>query len=115
MSISFDRGPLMSSTDPVILPPLTPPCWSQAQAVAFEAARECLSEVMAICSAELYREEAQSAPNAERVKLLRAELASLGAERAALRVDEADRVATVRAVYGARVRQYRSQQHRQAA
>jgi hypothetical protein len=102
-------------TESAALPPLEPPRWTQAQAVAFEAARECIGEVMAICSAELYREEAQPAPNAERLKLLRAELVSLGAERAALRVDDADRVATVRAVYGARVRDYRSQQQRQAA
>lgn len=105
----------MSTTDPVILPPLTPPCWTQAQAVAFEAARECIGEVMAICSAELHREEARPAPSAERVASLRAELASLGAERASLRLDDADQVATVRAVYGARVRDYRSQQQRQAA
>lgn len=105
----------MSTTDPVILPPLTAPRWTQAQAVAFEAARECIGEVMAICSAELHREEGRPAPNVERVKSLRAELANLGAERAALRVDDADRVATVRAVYGARVRDYRSQQQRQAA
>lgn len=103
------------NSNPVTLPPLTAPRWTQAQAVAFEAARECIGEVMAICSAELYREEGRPTPNVERANALRGELASLGAERAALRVDDADRVATVRAVYGARVRDYRSQQQRQAA
>lgn len=102
-------------TEPVVLPPLEPPRWTQTQAVAFEAARECIGEVMAICSAELSREERKSEPNAARVTSLRAERAALAAERAALRVDDADRVATVRAVYGARVRDYRSQQQRRAA
>lgn len=103
------------TTESVTLPPLEPPLWTQAQAVAFEAARECIGEVIAICAAELYREELQSEPNAARVISLRAEMVSLAAERAALRVDDADRVATVRAVYGARVREFRLQQQRQAA
>jgi hypothetical protein len=99
----------------VVLPLLEPPIWTHAEAIAFEAARECIGEVMAICSAELHREEGRPAPNAERVRSLRAELASLGAERASLRVHDADQVATVRAVYGARVRDHRSQQQSQVA
>lgn len=99
----------------VPLPALEPPRWTQAEAIAFEAARECIGEVMAICSAELYREERRHAPDAERVTSLRTELAKLAAERAALRVNDVEQVATVRSVYGARVRDYRSQQQRQAA
>lgn len=103
------------STESVNLPPLVPPRWTQAQAIAFEAARECIGEVMAICSAELHDEESKAASDVGRVQSMRAELARLAAERAALHVDDADRVATVRAVYGARIREHRLRQSREAA
>lgn len=90
------------------LPPLEPPKWTQEQAVAFEAARECIGEVMAICAAELHTEESQAAPDACCLQALHADLASLGAERAALRVDDSDHIERVRGVYGARLRAYRS-------
>lgn len=98
----------MTRFDSIDLPPLAPLRWTHAQAVAFEAARECIGEVMAICSAELHREESQAAPDAGRVQAMRAELARLAAERAALHVHDAERIATVRAACGAWLREHRS-------
>lgn len=94
----------------MIQPPLQPPKWTQEEAIAFEAARECIGEVMAICSAEIFQEEQKAAPDPARIASLEAELAALAKERASLRVHEADNIATVRAIYGARIRAYRSQQ-----
>lgn len=91
-------------TPALSLPPLTAPLWTQEQAIAFEAACECISHVMAICSAELHRAQANQVPDIELVDSLRAQLASLALERSALHVGDDERVASVRAVYGARVR-----------
>lgn len=103
------------TTHAITLPPLTPPLWTQDQALAYEAACECIGEVMAICSADLHRENRLLAPNAQRVAALQIELVKLGDERAALRVGDAQAVAAARATYGARVRAYRAQRQQQAA
>lgn len=94
----------MSAATP-LLPPLTPPACSQADAIAFEAARECLTDVMAIVSAEL------DAPDvsADRAQFLTQQLAALHRERAALAVGDRERVAAVRQSYGQQVRAYRAE------
>lgn len=94
------------SAAPPPLPPLSQPAWSQDDAIAFEAARECLTDVMAIVSAELH------APglSADRENFLSAQLAVLHRERAALAVGDRERVAAVRRAYGKQVRGYRAAQ-----
>jgi hypothetical protein len=89
------------------LPPVAAPQWTQDQAISFEAARECLSDVIAICIARIADEETKSVPDVVRLTSLEDELASLIAKRQALRLADAESVANVRAVYGAQVRAYR--------
>lgn len=86
-----------------VVPPLLP-AWSQADAIAFEAARECLTDVMAIVSAEL----AAPGLTAERERVLSAEFARLHQERASLAVGDRERVAAVRSAYGKQVRDFRA-------
>ena len=88
------------------------PMWTQEQAVAFECAREAISDLMAICSAAIASEEA-SAPEGPRLAELEQELAGLARERADLRVADHDRIAAIRRTYGERVRVYRAQQQAQ--
>jgi hypothetical protein len=90
------------------------PKWTQEQAIAFESARECITDMMGICSAAIAEEEARPSPSGTRLAQLEADLASLARERATLTVSDGDRVAVIRSAYGARVREYR-QQHRQQA
>lgn len=89
--------------------------WTQDQAVAFECARECITDMMGICSAKISDEEGRAAPDSVRLALLEQELSELAQERAALTIHDDDRVAKIRSEYGSKIRQYRSQQHRQAA
>lgn len=88
--------------------------WTQDQAVAFEAARECLTDMMSICSAAIEAEEAKASPDPVRLTQLEQDLADLARERAALTVHDEARIAVIRSEYGARIRAHR-QQHRHAA
>lgn len=97
------------------LPALTAPKWTQEQAVAFEAARECLGDVIAICVASIADEEAKALPDAERLAKLETELAALTKKRRELKLTDAEGVAQVRAFYGAQVRSYREQRQPAAA
>ena len=90
------------------------PKWTQEQAIAFECARECITDMMGICSAAIAQEKARPAPDKLRLAQLRADRASLARERATLMVGDTDRVTMVRSVYGARVREYREQHRPQA-
>lgn len=97
------------------LPAIAPPRWTQEQAVAFEAARECLGDVIAICVASIADEETKASPDAERLAELETELAALTAKRRELKLTDAEGVAQVRAFYGAQVRSYREQRQPAAA
>ncbi len=89
------------------LPPLSDPLWSQDEAIAFEAARECLGDMMAICSAAIHEVKCTSQADPQRLANLEAELAALAAERTSLHVGDHDGIARVRAFFGQRVREYR--------
>lgn len=81
--------------------------WTQDDAVAFECAREVITDLMAIKSREIAVEEARSAPDADRLASLESVLAKLASERNALRGIDRATVAKIRADYGAQVRAYR--------
>ena len=86
------------------LPPEQPPLWTQDQAIAFEAARECISHMMAIHMADFYAEEDKEFPDAKRLEALKAAVHALWEERSEMRVLDDARVAHVRAHYGAIIR-----------
>lgn len=89
--------------------------WTQDQAVAFECARECITDMMGICTAKIDEEEGRASPDAARLAELEQELSGLAKERSSLTINDDDRVATIRTVYGSQIRAYRAQQDRQAA
>jgi hypothetical protein len=91
------------------------PKWTQDEAVAFECARECITDMMGICSTAIADEEGQPAPDAVRLAGLEKNLAELARERAALTVADQDKIATIRREYGAQVRAHRAQHQKQAA
>jgi pantoate kinase len=97
------------------LPNVTPPKWTQEQAVAFEAARECLGDVIAICIGAIAAEEKKASPDAASLDRLETELAGLLAERHSLTLTDAAAVAKVREVYGAKVRSHRERNQQQQA
>ncbi|MBQ0961638.1 hypothetical protein KAK06_22045 [Ideonella sp. 4Y11] len=77
--------------------------WTQEQAIAFEAARECIGHLIAIRISELHT----SSPAPERAAELEADLARLQTERRALRLTDEAEIARIREEYGAQVRAWR--------
>lgn len=88
----------------VELEPMREPLWTQEEAVAFECAREYLSDIIGIYSHELSGQEAPAALG-ERASWLQAEIARVVELRRQLRVKDHDQIAKVRSVYGALWRQ----------
>jgi len=88
--------------------------WTQDQAIAFEVARECITHVMAICSEAISAEESKARPDPVRLAKFERELDELVRERAALTVQDEERIARIQSECGARIRAYR-QQHQKAA
>lgn len=76
------------------------PRWSQEEAIAFECAREYLSDIMGLYSHKLSDEETRDLPSEDRITWLRAEIARLGELRSQLRVKDHSMVAQVRSAYG---------------
>lgn len=82
--------------------------WTQNEAVAFECAREVITDLQAILTGQIVEETNKEQPDDERVAVLRAARSRLFRERAELRVKDHAAVARVRAEYGARVRSWRT-------
>jgi len=83
--------------------------WTQDQAVAFECARECIVELMAICSAELGDLDGQVDVCADHVNRQEQRLADLAAELRQLHLADTDNIERIRRDYGRQVREYRSE------
>lgn len=82
--------------------------WTQTEAIAFECAREVITDLRAILTGQIADESNKEHPDTERVATLRAERSRLFRERAGLHVKDHAAVARVRAEYGARVRSWRA-------
>lgn len=89
--------------------------WTQDEAIAFECAREVITDMMAIQTGQIADEGNKAAPDADRLACLRAERSRLSQERAALHVDDLAAVARIRTEYGAIVRAWREEHHPIAA
>lgn len=83
--------------------------WTQSEAVAFECAREVITDMHAILTGQIADEASKAAPDTARLASLRAERSRLFQERAGLRVKDHEKVARVRAEYGAMVRSWRAE------
>lgn len=91
------------------------PKWTQDEAIAFECARECITDMIGICCTEIYDEERLPAPDTGRLVKLKKLVADLARERTALTLTDQDKIATIRREYGAQVRAHRAQHQIQAA
>lgn len=83
--------------------------WTQEQAIAFECAREAITDLMAIQTRQIAEESGAAQPNAVRVAELRAVRARLAQERADLLVSDQAQIARIRTEYGAQVRAWRAE------
>jgi hypothetical protein len=82
--------------------------WTQEEAIAFECARECFTDMMAICSGQLAGEKASKNLDVVRIRSLETDLARLAQERADLRGFQTDEIARIRVLYGEMIRNYRT-------
>lgn len=81
--------------------------WTQEQSVAFESAREAISDLMGIKTNQIEMEMESDDPRQEVIDSLRAERSRLARERSELRVTDDSRVKDVRETYGEMVREWR--------
>lgn len=82
--------------------------WTQDEAIAFECAREVITDLRAILTSQITEEANKEHPDTQRLTELRTERSRLFRERAGLRVKDHTTVSHVRAKYGARVRAWRT-------
>ena len=82
--------------------------WSQDQAVAFECARECIVDLMGICSAELADLDGVVDVCATHAERIEQRLAALAAELRRLHVTDTAHIERIRLDYGQEVRAYRA-------
>lgn len=85
------------------------PKWTQDEAIAFECARECINDMIGICSSEIADEEEQEHPNQVKIAEIEARRFALAIERCNLTLKDQKQIARVRKEYGAWIRNYRNQ------
>jgi hypothetical protein len=83
--------------------------WTQDEAIAFECAREVITDLRAILTDQIAEESSKAPPDADKLESLHAESSRLFRERAGLHVKDHAEVARVRAEYGARIRAWRAE------
>ena len=114
MSTVFFRGRETKEMD--MTNPTSGPSWTQEQAIAFESARECITDLAGVFTGQIEDERRKPFPDAAVIASLRTTRSALVQERAELHVQDLEHVARVRRDYGARLRAYRAAEHqRQAA
>lgn len=84
------------------------PKWTQDEAIAFECAKECITDMIGICSSEIADEEEQPHPDQAKIAELEARMFALAIERRDLTLKDQERIAKVRTEYGTYIRNYRS-------
>lgn len=92
----------------------TGPKWTQDQAINYECARECITDLMGIFSSSIADEKALALPDETKIKDLLRLRTALAHERMALRLKDHDRIAEIRSTYGAQIRACRAADRQQA-
>lgn len=87
--------------------------WTAEQGVAFECAREYISELIAIQSHLLARVRTKPAPDGDAIKRLQEEQRRLSEERSNLKVQDDTAIDRIRKEYGARLKAWHQQQAKQ--
>ena len=75
--------------------------WTQQQAIAYECAREAITHMMAMYSARIEKEKYAPQPDQKHIASLTAQRSALFRERAELKVTDDEKIAKIRAEYGA--------------
>lgn len=86
----------------------TGPKWTQDEAISYECARECITDLMGIFSSLIADERAHALPDELKINDMLRLRTTLAHERMALRLNDHDRIAEVRSTYGAQIRAYRA-------
>lgn len=81
--------------------------WTLQNSIAYECAREALSDVIGIQMAKIYQVEAQGASGVQEIERLRAEVDALVARRRELQPDDLAAIEEIRQTCGAIVRAHR--------
>jgi hypothetical protein len=81
--------------------------WTQDEAIAFECAKEAITDMMAICSSKIDKETRKPHPDQQCLSELKEMLFNLGREQIMLRGDDQVHIAEIRKKYGAEIRAYR--------
>lgn len=87
--------------------------WTAEQGVAFECAREYISELITIQSRLLARERAKPAPDGDTINRLQQEQRRLSEERTNLKVQDDTAIGRIRKEYGARLKAWHQKQAKQ--
>jgi hypothetical protein len=74
----------------------TSPKWTQDEAINYECARECITDLMGIFSTAIDDEETSSSPDQSKIDDMLKSRTSLAHERMALRLEDHDRIAEIR-------------------
>jgi vacuolar-type H+-ATPase subunit I/STV1 len=90
------------------------PLWTQEQAIAYECAREVITDLSAICTVRIYDEMTKQTPDHALVASLEEKITRLFKERRELTVGNQDAIAKIRHEYGSEVRAWRAQVQTQA-
>jgi len=83
------------------------PKWTQDEAIAFECARERITDLMGIYHTAIADEEEKPTPNREKIARYESITMKLARERANLSVTDHEKIADIRREYGACIRSYR--------
>jgi hypothetical protein len=87
------------------------PQWTQDEAIAFECASECITDMMAIHTRRIADEMRNDFPDIDKLAEMRAARTRLAQERTTLHVHDHANIARIRTDYGAIVRAWRAGHH----
>ena len=82
--------------------------WTAMEGLQYEAAIECISDVMSILTAQIWDEHKKKQPDEKKIAAWRQESDSLWDEQQSLDLHDHEHVARIRRVYGARARAHRA-------
>ena len=89
--------------------------WTQDEAIAFECAREAITDLMAIYTRRIADEAESAAPNANLMAEWEDARDKLADERTGLHVNHHAEIARIRSEYGQIIRAWRAERHAMAA
>lgn len=81
--------------------------WSLQNSIAYECAREALTDVIGIQMAKIYQTEAKGAAGEQELQQLQAEVGELVARRREMQPEDLDEIEQIRQTCGAIVRAHR--------